>query len=217
MPKLGMEPKRRADIINATLTCISRHGMDGLTLDKVAACADCSKGVVTYYYKNKEELTLEAFKAFLAYYGLKIEAEIDRSMSAEAMLDVVMKHLLPPYEDDAEKRINVSQLGGSERMIIPYGDQARLFVQFFSKAALDEKLQAIASRSYSDDLHGIAKIFQYGSMTGRMNVDDAYDAAYGLLAMVVGLSFFRVANITPAQDSDNRSVCETYVRRFMND
>ncbi|GBK65817.1 hypothetical protein PbDSM24746_58210 [Paenibacillus macerans] len=43
MPKLGMEPKRRADVINATLTRISKHGMDGLTLDKVAEYANCSK------------------------------------------------------------------------------------------------------------------------------------------------------------------------------
>ncbi|MGO4273214.1 TetR/AcrR family transcriptional regulator, partial [Paenibacillus sp. TAF58] len=42
MPKVGMEPKRRADVINATLICISRHGIDGMTLDKVAEYAGCS-------------------------------------------------------------------------------------------------------------------------------------------------------------------------------
>lgn len=36
MPKVGMEPKRRAEVINATLTCISKHGIDGMTLEKVA-------------------------------------------------------------------------------------------------------------------------------------------------------------------------------------
>ncbi len=144
MPKLGMEPKRRADVINATLTCISLHGMDGMTLDKVAEYAGCSKGVVAYYYKNKDHLTIEAFKSFLAYYSLKIESEIENTMTASEMIDVTLKHILPPYGEDAEKKINVSQLDGIEKMFIPYEDQARLFLQFFSKAVLDRNLQEVA-------------------------------------------------------------------------
>ncbi|WP_123039213.1 TetR/AcrR family transcriptional regulator [Cohnella candidum] len=215
MPKLGMEPKRRADVINATLTCISRYGIDGMTLDKVAEYAGCSKGVVTYYYRNKDHLTVEAFKSFLAYYGTKIESELERTMTAAQMIEVTLKHILPPYHDDAERSINVSLLDGIERMYISYQDQGRLFVQFFSKAALDPQLQEVVSMSYSRDLHGIAKIFEYGSNTGQMSAEDAHSAAYGLLAMVVGLSFFRVANIPARNGEDNRYVCEMYVRRFM--
>ncbi|CAM3546645.1 MULTISPECIES: TetR/AcrR family transcriptional regulator [Paenibacillus] len=214
MPKIGMEPKRRADLINATLTCISRHGIDGMTLDKVAEHADCSKGVVTYYFKNKEHLTIEAFKAFLAYYGLKIESDIKSSMTAMEMMEVTMKHLLPPYRDDEAPSINVSQLDGIERMHIPHIDQARLFVQFFSKAALDPKFQEVVAESYSRDFHGIAKIIDFGNQTGEMSVKDAYNAAYGLLAMVIGLSFFRVADVPLIHGGDNRTIGEDYVRSF---
>ncbi|XEC95888.1 TetR/AcrR family transcriptional regulator [Paenibacillus tarimensis] len=214
MPKLGMEPKRRAEVINATLTCISIHGMDSMTLDKVAEYAGCSKGVVAYYFKNKENLTLDAFKSFLAYYGLKIGSEIKSNMTAGEMIDVTLKHILPPYQDDTEKKINVSQLDGVEKMVIPYEDQARLFVQFFSKAASDRNLQEVVSKSYLADLHGIAKIFDYGNQTGDMCVEDSQSAAYGLFTMVIGLSFFRVANIQPANGEDNRYICKDYVRRF---
>ncbi|MFF0828208.1 TetR/AcrR family transcriptional regulator [Brevibacillus sp. NPDC003359] len=213
MPKLGMEPKRRADVINATLTCISIHGIDGMTLDKVAEYADCSKGVVTYYFKNKDQLTSEAFQAFLAYYGLKIESDIENTMTAQEMIDVTLKHILPPYGDDKEKRINVSQLDGIDTMYIPQEDQARLFVQFFSKAALNPHLQEVAAKSYTRDLQGIAKIFDCGNQTGQMSVEDSQSAAYGLLAMVVGLSFFRVASIPLANGEDNRSICENYVSK----
>ncbi|MDF2682689.1 MAG: transcriptional regulator [Brevibacillus sp.] len=214
MPKVGMEPKRRADVINATLTCISNYGIDGMTLDKVAEYADCSKGVVTYYFKNKDNLTIEAFKSFMAYYGLKIESEMDQTMSAGEMIDVTLKHILPPYRVDTEKRINVSQLDGIEKMFIPHEDQARLFLQFFSKAVLDHNLQEVVSKSYTADLQGIAKIFDYGNRSGHMSVEDSQSAAYGLLAMVVGLSFFRVANISPIKGEDNRYICEDYVSRF---
>ncbi|WP_053377195.1 TetR/AcrR family transcriptional regulator [Paenibacillus sp. FJAT-27812] len=214
MPKLGMEPKRRADVINATLTCISIHGIDGMTLDKVAEYADCSKGVVTYYFKNKDNLTIEAFKSFMAYYGLKIESEIEHTMNAVEMMDVTLNHILPTYSDDSGKRINVSQLDGIDKMFIPHEDQAKLFLQFFSKAVLDRNLQEVVSKSYLADLQGIAKIFDYGKMTGHMRVEDSQSAAYGLLAMVIGLSFFRVANIPPINGEDNRYICDDYVRRF---
>lgn len=214
MPKLGMEPKRRAEVINATLACISLYGIDGMTLDKVAEHAGCSKGVVTYYYKNKDQLTLEAFKSFMSYYGLKIESELDRAMPPEAMLDTVLRHILPPRSENTGAAINVSQLDGVERMFIPYEDQARLFVQFFSKAALDRSLQEVIAESYKGDLEGIAKIFDYGKATGRIAVDDSRGAAYGLLAMTVGLSFFRVAGFPLADGEDNRSIGEAYVDRF---
>ncbi|MED4753535.1 TetR/AcrR family transcriptional regulator [Brevibacillus choshinensis] len=216
MPKVGMEPKRRADVINATLACISIHGIDGMTLDKVAEYADCSKGVVTYYFKNKDNLTIEAFKSFMAYYGLKIESEIDPTMKAREMIDVTLKHILPRYRDDTEQRINVSLLDGIEKMVIPLEDQARLFLQFFSKAVMDPNLQEVVSKSYLADLEGIVKIFDYGNRTGQMSVEDSQSAAYGLLAMVVGLSFFRVANIPPRNGDDNRYICEDYVSRFTN-
>ncbi|MCV4232805.1 TetR/AcrR family transcriptional regulator [Virgibacillus sp. LDC1] len=214
MPKLGMGPKRRAEVVNATLTCISMYGIDGMTLDKVADHANCSKGVVTYYFKNKDHLTIEAFKSFLAYYGLKIESGIEHTMTPGEMMDLVLKFMLPPLSDDADRMINVSQLEGVDKMYIPYADQAKLFVQFFSKAMLDRNLQEVVSKSYEADLQGIAKIMEYGNRTGQMSVEDSRDAAYGLMAMVIGLSFFRVANVPPVKDEDNRYICEDYVRRL---
>lgn len=216
MPKLGMEPRRRADVINATLTCISIYGIDGMTLDKVAEYADCSKGVVTYYFKNKDNLTIEAFQSFLAYYGLKIESEIENTMTAGEMIDVTLNHILPPYRDDKEKKINVSQLDGIDKMFIPYEDQGRLFLQFFSKAVLDRNLQEVASKSYRADFDGIARIFDYGNKMGHMSVENSQNAAYGLLAMAVGLSFFRVADIPPVNGEDNRAIGDDYVRRLTN-
>lgn len=214
MPKLGMGPKRRAEVVNATLTCISMYGIDGMTLDKVADHANCSKGVVTYYFKNKDHLTIEAFKSFLAYYGLKIESGIEHTMKPGEMMDLALKFMLPPLSDDADRMINVSQLEGVDKMYIPYADQAKLFVQFFSKAMLDRNLQEVVSKSYEADLQGIAKIMEYGNRTGQMSVEDSRDAAYGLMAMVIGLSFFRVANVPPVKDEDNRYICEDYVRRL---
>lgn len=213
MPKVGMEPTRRAAVLNATLVCISRYGIDGMTLDKVAEVAECSKGVVTYYFKSKNSLVIAAFKAFLAYYGLKIQSEIRDTMTAGEMLEITLKHILPPVSNEEQGLINVSDLDGVEKMHIPHEDQAKLFLHFFSKAILDPDLQQVVSEGYKEDIHGIVKILEHGNKLGYMKVDDSYSAAYGLLAMVVGLSFFRVADIPASNNEDNRYICEDYVAR----
>jgi TetR/AcrR family transcriptional repressor of bet genes len=217
MPKVGAEPHRRAAVINATLMCISAHGIEGMTLDKVAEYACCSKGVVTYYFKNKDTLVIEAFRAFLAYYGLKIHSEIRSTLKAGEMLDLTLKHILPAHTDEPQGAINVSPLEGPDQMHIPHEDQARLFLHFFSKAALDPRLQEVVSSGYQQDIQGIVKIFDHGNQTGQMKVQDSPSAAYGLLAMVVGLSFFRVAQIPTLNQQDNRYICEDYIARLSNE
>ncbi|MFS0726974.1 TetR/AcrR family transcriptional regulator [Paenibacillus sp. 1P07SE] len=217
MPKLGMEPKRRAEVINAALTCISRFGMDGMTLDKVAEQAGCSKGVVTYYFKNKDELTIQAFRAFMAYFGVKIQSEINGSMTAAQMLEVTLQHILPTDDEEEDGEIQVSAADGPAAMTIPFAQQGRLFVQFFSKAMVDPSLQDVVAKSYTADLQGIARILEYGKQTGQMQVEDSYGAAYGLFAMVVGLSFFRTAQVPAPGGGDNRYIGEAYVQRFMKD
>ncbi|WP_028544408.1 TetR/AcrR family transcriptional regulator [Paenibacillus taiwanensis] len=214
MPKVGMEPMRRADVINATLLCISNHGIDGMTLEKVAEYADCSKGVVTYYFKNKDNLIIEAFRSFLAYYGLKINSQIEHSMTPATMLAITLQNILPPYSEDTQGAINVSDLDGVEKMHIPHEVQAKLFLHFFSKAVLDPRLQEVVAAGYKEDMKGIMKIFDYGKTLGTMKVEDSGSAAYGMLAMVVGLSFFKVANIQPMNGEDNRYICEDYVKRL---
>lgn len=212
MPKLGMEPKRRADVINATLTCISYYGINGWTLDQVAKYANCSKGVVTYYFKTKDHLIIEALRSFMAYFGMKIQSELEDGMSASDMIQVTLKHILPLHSEDQGEKINVSQLDGTDAMFVPFEEKARLFVQFFSRAATDQRLQEAITASYKADLQGIAKIFAYGNQTGEMKVQNPEDAAYGLFAMVVGLSFLRVANVPTADGKDNRYICEEYIR-----
>ncbi|GGA10913.1 hypothetical protein GCM10008018_65230 [Paenibacillus marchantiophytorum] len=214
MPKVGMEPKRRAEVINATLICISKYGIEGMTLDKVAEHASCSKGVVTYYFKNKESLIIEAFKSFLIYYGKKINDEIQQTMTPNEMIELTLKHILPP-NNHVQGTINVSDLDGIENMFIPHEDQAKLFLHFFSRAVLDQKLQEVVAAVYQEEIYGIARIFDYGNKLGSMKVDDSISAAYGLLSMVVGLSFFRVANIQPMNQGDNRYIGEDYVQRLI--
>jgi TetR/AcrR family fatty acid metabolism transcriptional regulator len=61
-PKVGIAPKRKAEIIEATFFCIALKGYSNLTMQDIADSAGVSKGVIHYYFHNKEELFLSVLE-----------------------------------------------------------------------------------------------------------------------------------------------------------
>ena len=59
MPKLGMEPIRKAQLMAAAFECIHEYGFPGTTIARVSEKAGVSVGVTSHYFGSKEGL-LEA-------------------------------------------------------------------------------------------------------------------------------------------------------------
>lgn len=214
MPKLGMEPLRRMDTINATLECIYEHGIDHITLDMVAAKAGFSKGVVAYYFKSKKNLVLESLKAFLDAYNLKIGASIKPGSNPLDMVKTIVEVALPPLTDTNQETINVSTLEGADKIRLPQERIAKIFIQFISMASIDEKLKNIMVENYTKDVSGIALLMQHAKKEYPSADFDDMNAAYALLAMIYGLSFFRINHFMPLGDKDNRKIAFDYINRL---
>ena len=65
MPKLGMEPLRRRQLIEATIDCIHEMGFAATTLQAIGRRAGLSTGLVAHYFRDKNGL-LEATLRHLA-------------------------------------------------------------------------------------------------------------------------------------------------------
>ena len=59
MPKVGMEPIRRRQLIDATITSIGRYGLADTTVQRISREAGVSSGIIHHYFGGKNEL-LEA-------------------------------------------------------------------------------------------------------------------------------------------------------------
>ena len=215
MPKVGMEPVRRAEAINAALECFCDYGIDKTTLDMVAQRAGFSKGVVAYYFKTKRQLTLECLKTFMSSYNLKIESSITKDMTPEQMVKVVVDISLPPLDEENDSAINVSVLDGVEKICLPEKKIANLFGQFLSKSANDEEIKTILSGIYTTDIEGITKLIEYAKKVYKADDLDENEAAYAFLAMIYGLSFFRIIGFMPAGKADNRDVAFHYINHLI--
>ncbi|MGA4633026.1 transcriptional regulator BetI [Pseudomonas solani] len=59
MPKVGMQPIRRSQLINATLEAVDQVGMGDASIAYIARLAGVSNGIISHYFQDKNGL-LEA-------------------------------------------------------------------------------------------------------------------------------------------------------------
>jgi len=66
MPKLGMAPIRRKQLVEAAIAAIHAHGFANATVARIARQAGISAGMVHHYFKDKDELLFATMRHLLA-------------------------------------------------------------------------------------------------------------------------------------------------------
>ncbi|WGF88735.1 transcriptional regulator BetI [Marinivivus vitaminiproducens] len=65
MPKVGMQPIRRRQLIDATIASISQHGLGDTTVQTISRNAGVSTGIIHHYFGGKDELLAATMRAML--------------------------------------------------------------------------------------------------------------------------------------------------------
>ena len=76
--RLG-EEERRAQILQATILVVSRHGFDGAAVSMIAAQAGVSKGLIWHYFADKGDLMKQAVVAAVQAIQGEMVADLDVS------------------------------------------------------------------------------------------------------------------------------------------
>lgn len=76
MPKLGMEPIRKAALVKATITEIGAVGSLDVTVAQIARRAGMSSALAHHYFGGKEQIFLAAMRHILALYGAEVRAAL---------------------------------------------------------------------------------------------------------------------------------------------
>jgi TetR/AcrR family transcriptional regulator, transcriptional repressor of bet genes len=66
MPKVGMEPIRRRQLIDATIVSIGRYGLADTTVQRISREAGVSSGIIHHYFGGKNELLEATMRRLLA-------------------------------------------------------------------------------------------------------------------------------------------------------
>lgn len=76
MPKLGMEPIRKAALVKATIVEIGRVGSLDVTVSQIAKRAGMSSALAHHYFGSKEEMFLAAMRHILTLYGAEVRGAL---------------------------------------------------------------------------------------------------------------------------------------------
>lgn len=205
MPKLGMEPIRKAQVISSVLELMAQTGLNSLTMEAVAARAGVSKGVVNHYFKGKRDLLRQSFQAFLDGYSRTIAEKLEQSNNAAEMLENIARSALSGPE------MLLLADGGQPGPDLSPGDIGRLMVHFMGLCLVDDEFHRIYTRIYKVWLEGTAEVIQYGIQTGVFKQTDPLSTAHGFMALVDGAAFHASMDLNPAGPGDKAGVYRKYI------
>ncbi len=97
MPKVGMEPVRRRQLIAATKACIHREGIARTSANRIAREAGIAPGLITHYFNDKDELLLETFRSIYRELAADGRRRLGLARSPEErMLALIEAQISPP-------------------------------------------------------------------------------------------------------------------------
>lgn len=91
MPKLGMEPIRRAALVKATIAEIGESGTLDVTVSQIAKRAGMSSALAHHYFGGKEQIFLAAMRHTLALYAAEARGALGMAAMPRDRVEAIVK------------------------------------------------------------------------------------------------------------------------------
>ena len=96
MPKLGMEPIRKAALVNATIAEIGRTGSLDVTVSQIAKRAGMSSALAHHYFGGKEAMFIAAMRHVLTLYGAEVRGALAVTEGPTARVHAIVRASFTP-------------------------------------------------------------------------------------------------------------------------
>ncbi|MGJ8621557.1 MAG: choline-binding transcriptional repressor BetI [Yoonia sp.] len=91
MPKLGMEPIRRAALVKATIDEIGAVGNLDVTVSNIARRAGMSSALAHHYFGGKDQIFLAAMRHTLSVYAAEVRTALQGANGHTARLEAIIR------------------------------------------------------------------------------------------------------------------------------
>ena len=111
MPKVGMQPIRRQQLIDATLAAVNELGFAETSISQIAQRAGVSTGIISHYFGGKNGL-IEATMRYLLQQLGKTVAEMQTQVDAtpeQRLLAIVRGNFAAPQTNKAAMKVLLSK------------------------------------------------------------------------------------------------------------
>ena len=96
MPKVGMEPIRRAALVKATIAEIGEIGTLDVTDSQIAKRAGMSSGLAHHYFGGKDQIFLAAMRHTLALHAAEVRGALSKVCTPQDRIDAIVRASFSP-------------------------------------------------------------------------------------------------------------------------
>lgn len=102
MPKIGMEPIRRASLIDATIAEIGAAGSLDVTVAQIARRAGVSSGLAHFYFGGKDQILVAAMRRIMGDYAREVGIRLRDACTPRARLAAIVEGSFAPSNFDSD-------------------------------------------------------------------------------------------------------------------
>lgn len=89
MPRPSLKSQRRAEILDAYVRCVARHGLDGATQDRIAAEAGVARPLLRHNLGNREDMVMALVDHVAAEFDALTQNLFASDLSSTEIIEVM--------------------------------------------------------------------------------------------------------------------------------
>jgi len=192
MPRIGMEPKRRRALIDATIAAIGERGSIDVTMSEIAGLAGVSSALAHHYFGAKTDLLQATMRHLLSELGADCRAALAGVSTPRQRVSAVIA-------------VNFSEKQFRPDIIAAW---LAFYVEAQRSAATRRLLRVYARRLHSNLMSGL---------TALLDRPTAARAAEGIAAMIDGLYIRHALKDQPPDAAAAIALVEDYLESRLPD
>lgn len=168
MSKADVAAERKDQIVRATVECISKFGYHNFSMQDVARTAGVSKGIIHYYFLNKDELMMSVLD--------KVAGDIEQVLQAD------MANIQDPFQK-LEVFVNVCfDVVRSTR------EYYQVNMDFWTQINQKDEVRKVIAQHYAKFRETAAEVVRQGLQAKRFKKVDPSQYGSYIIAVIDGLS-----------------------------
>ena len=169
MSKSDVAAERKDQIVRATVECITKHGYHNFSMQDVARTAGVSKGIIHYYFLNKDELMMSVLD--------KVAGDIERVLVSDM-----------ESSPDPARKLEVF-IEVSFDVVRSTREYYQVNMDFWTQINQKQEVRKVIAQHYKTFRETCARVIQEGVDSGDFRKDvNAHRYASYILAVIDGLS-----------------------------
>ncbi len=168
MSKPDVAAERKDQIVRATVDCITKHGYHNFSMQDVARTAGVSKGIIHYYFLNKDDLMMSVLD--------KVAGDIENIIADD------MEAISSPVE-----KIKVF-IAVAFDVVRSTKEYYQVNMDFWTQINQKKEVRQVISRHYAKFRDNCAKVIEEGVKQGVFKQVNPHHYASLIIATIDGIS-----------------------------